>query len=247
MTTLDIQYFADALPSADADLAYLTSDVTWLSEMRARQTASFGLPYNYSGHEYPACSMPPRIAAMSDLAAVLAGHPFNNCLCNRYESGANTMGFHSDSYEGLAAGSRIAIASFGAPRTLVFRSMDKLQRAEVVLEHGSLLLMSRTTQEGWQHAVPRDPTAGLRISVTFRLLVAYLSEYRTRRNVRVREYRKECREGNDASATSSSASSQLGVQMVAMEVGDPVPVGSEPRRLSPTIRGARYPRTSRVT
>lgn len=168
--TLDILYVAGALPTADADLAYLTAEIEWIDHMRARQTASFGAPYNYSGQRYPACAMPPVIAAIGERAAALAGHPFNNCLCNRYETGSNTMGFHSDSYDGLVASSLIAIASFGASRTLVFRSLDRLHRAEVVLEHGSILLMTRATQVAWTHAIPRDSTAGRRISVTFRLI-----------------------------------------------------------------------------
>jgi alkylated DNA repair dioxygenase AlkB len=166
---LDLHYVACALPTADADLAFLTAEVEWIDHMRARQTASFGLPYNYSGQQYPACAMPPVIAAIRDRAAALAGHPFNNCLCNRYETGSNTIGFHSDSYDGLVASSRIAIASFGASRTLVFRSLDKLHRSELVLEHGSIVLMTRATQLAWTHAILRDETAGRRISATFRL------------------------------------------------------------------------------
>ena len=171
---LDILYVADALPTADADLAYLTAEVDWIDRMHARQTASFGSPYNYSGQQYPACAMPSIIAAIGDHAATLAGHPFNNCLCNRYENGSNTMGFHSDSYDGLVASSRIAIASFGASRKLVFRSIDKLHRSELVLEHGSILLMTRTTQLAWTHAILRDATADRRISATFRLFTECL-------------------------------------------------------------------------
>jgi alkylated DNA repair dioxygenase AlkB len=168
--TLDILYVSGALPSADADLAFLTDQVNWLDQMRARRTASFGAPYNYSGQAYAACEMPPAIAAIGQRAAAHAGHPFNNCLCNRYEDGSNTMGFHSDSYAGLVAPSRIAIASFGASRTLVFRSIDKLHRTEIVLQHGSILLMTRATQLAWKHAILEEPTAGLRISATFRLV-----------------------------------------------------------------------------
>jgi alkylated DNA repair dioxygenase AlkB len=169
---LDIQYVSGALVTADADLAYLTNEVAWTTRMRARQTASFGAPYDYSGQVYPACEMPPVIAAIAERAAILAGHAFNNCLCNRYETGARTMGFHSDSYDGLVPPSRIAIASFGAPRAIVFRSADKLHSSELVLEHGSILLMTRATQDAWRHAIPRDRGAGLRISTTFRLIAS---------------------------------------------------------------------------
>lgn len=172
MTDLDIQYIPAALATADDDLAFLRDRIDWLGGMRARRTASFGVPYNYSGQQYPACPMPAVIAAIATRVAALAGHPFNNCLCNLYESGDNTMGFHSDSYDGLVQASRIAITSFGATRTLVFRSMDKTRRIEHVLEHGSLLLMSHATQLAWTHAVVREPSAGLRISATFRRFVA---------------------------------------------------------------------------
>lgn len=164
---LDIQYFPDALTSADADLAYLLG-IEWDERMRARATASFGAPYNYSGQTYPARPMPAVIAAIGDRAAGLAGHPYDNCLCNRYDTGDNTMGFHADSYDGLVPTSRIAIASFGAPRQLVFRTRDKRHNRAVTLAHGSILLMNRATQDDWLHAIPRDPTAGLRISATFR-------------------------------------------------------------------------------
>lgn len=167
---LDIQYLPAAIATADADLAYLTSEVAWRTTMRARKTASFGAPYNYSGQQYPACEMPPVMAAIAEVARVLAGHPFNNCLCNLYETGANTMGFHADSYDGLVPRSHIAIASFGATRTLVFRSVDKQHREAIALEHGSILLMAEAVQVGWRHAVLRDPTAKRRISATFRLL-----------------------------------------------------------------------------
>ena len=168
---LDIHYIPDAVPTADADLAYLTAEVAWSARMHARKTASFGAPYNYYDQAYPACEMPTVIAAISVRAAEFAGHAFNNCLCNLYETGANTMGFHADSYDGLVPTSRIAIASFGAARTIVFRSADKQHRHELVLAHGSILLMTRATQEAWRHAILREPAAGLRVSATLRQIV----------------------------------------------------------------------------
>ncbi|MBA3464200.1 MAG: alpha-ketoglutarate-dependent dioxygenase AlkB [Deltaproteobacteria bacterium] len=168
MTALEIRYTANALPDAADALSFMTREVRWIETMRARKTASFGLPYNYSGQAYAACEMPPVIASIRARAAALAAHPFNNCLCNLYETGRNTMGFHQDSYEGLVPSSLIAIASLGATRTLVFRSIDRARVVAVPLEHGSILLMNETTQREWQHAVKREPDAGLRVSLTFR-------------------------------------------------------------------------------
>ncbi|RKS76698.1 alkylated DNA repair dioxygenase AlkB [Actinomadura pelletieri DSM 43383] len=165
---LDVRHFLDVLPDPDADLAFLLTEVVWDDRMRARRTASFGVPYNYSGQRYEPVEMPPRIAAIAARAGEFAGHPFNNCLANRYETGDNSMGFHQDSYEGLVPATTIAIVSLGATRPLVFRSIDRAHRTELALEHGSLLLMTRETQRAWTHGVPRAGSAGRRISLTFR-------------------------------------------------------------------------------
>ncbi|MFI1584689.1 alpha-ketoglutarate-dependent dioxygenase AlkB [Embleya sp. NPDC020630] len=110
----------------------------------------------------------PRIAAIGARAGSHAGHPFDNCLANLYETGDNTMGFHQDSYDGLTPGSAIAIVSLGATRCLAFRSLDRNHHHELALAHGSVLLMTAVTQRGWTHAVPREPAAGPRVSLTFR-------------------------------------------------------------------------------
>ncbi|WP_406300857.1 alpha-ketoglutarate-dependent dioxygenase AlkB [Embleya sp. NBC_00888] len=78
------------------------------------------------------------------------------------------MGFHQDSYEDLVPDNAIAIVSLGATRRLVFRSLDRVHEQELALEHGSLLLMTAVTQRGWSRAVPRERTAGRRVSLTFR-------------------------------------------------------------------------------
>jgi alkylated DNA repair dioxygenase AlkB len=164
---LDVRYLPDALADADALFARLR-DIEWDRRMHARRTASFGRPYNYSGQIYDAVPMPAVVVEIAACASVHAGHPFDNCLANLYETGRNTMGFHHDSYDELEPGSLIAIASFGATRALVFRSVDRVHRETFRLAHGSLLLMTEHTQRDWLHAVPRDDAAGLRISLTFR-------------------------------------------------------------------------------
>lgn len=164
----DVRYLPDAVPDADLLLRRLQREIMWDRRMHARRTASFGTPYNYSGQSYDVLPMPRLIAEIASRATAYAGHPFDNCLANLYETGRNTMGFHRDSYDELEPASLIAIASFGATRALVFRSADRQHREAFRLAHGSILLMTEHTQRDWQHAVPRDDTAGLRISLTFR-------------------------------------------------------------------------------
>ena len=166
-----IRYVANAVSDPDVAFARLVEEVPWLDTMRARRTASFGRAYNYSGQVYPSAPMPDLIKSLADVARALAGHDFDNCLCNLYESGENTMGFHADSYDELEPDSLIAIASFGAARPLVFRSRDRAQLQSYPMESGSILLMDRATQDKWQHALPRSPGAGPRISLTFRRFI----------------------------------------------------------------------------
>ncbi|MGE0545795.1 MAG: alpha-ketoglutarate-dependent dioxygenase AlkB [Kofleriaceae bacterium] len=164
---LNVRYVSRAIVAAD-DLFAQVTRIHWDSRMRAWRTASFGRPYNYSGQVYPAVEMPDSVASIAEVAGQHAGHSFDNCLCNLYETGDHRMGFHTDSYESLEPSSWIAIASLGATRSLVFRSFDRAYQRSFVLEHGSIVLMDAATQLGWQHAVPRQPGAGTRISLTFR-------------------------------------------------------------------------------
>lgn len=168
----DLRYLPDVIPDADRCFARLVDEVEWNDRMRARRTASYGRPYNYSGQSYDTAPMPPLIVDLAQRAQSAAGHPFDNCLLNLYETGRHTMGFHHDAYDGLVESSWIAIVSLGAPRSIVFRNADRTALHQLTLAPGSLLLMSRTTQSAWMHAIPRSPGAGPRISATFRQFVA---------------------------------------------------------------------------
>lgn len=163
-----VRYFPTAIADADAALTRLGAEIVWRDDMRARRTASFGRPYNYSGQYYPEAPMPPTIRTIANVAAALACHELNNCLCNLYETGRNRMGFHHDSYDELDDASWIAIASLGATRTLLFRSLDHTHQVRYPLDHGSILMMNRETQLGWLHAVPPERGTERRISLTFR-------------------------------------------------------------------------------
>ena len=46
-------YLPDVIPNADAYLSAIRDTVPWTEQMRARQTASMGIPYNYAGASYP--------------------------------------------------------------------------------------------------------------------------------------------------------------------------------------------------
>lgn len=151
---------------------HLTTTVTWDERMRARKTASFGVAYNYSQMSYPEAPIPTALDAIAENIEASLGYLPNNCLLNFYPDGEASMGFHSDSSEELAPGSGVSIVSLGAARPIVFRlKANRSIEHTLTLTGGSLLHMPNAIQDEWLHAIPRCPSAGPRISVTFRKIV----------------------------------------------------------------------------
>jgi alkylated DNA repair dioxygenase AlkB len=159
------------VPEADSLFEHIRHEVEWDQRMRARQTASFGEPYNYSGISYSFQPMPePLLPVLNKIENRFAYRP-NNCLANYYPNGEATMGFHSDAIEELAQDTGIIIVSLGAERRIHFQNkQDKSIRHQFTLGNGSLLLMSQDVQRDWKHAILKDAEVeGGRISLTFRL------------------------------------------------------------------------------
>lgn len=161
----------DFLDDAQRWFVDLRDGIDWDDGMAARRTASFGVAYNYSQMRYPYRPMPPSLDELATRVAAVVGFRPNNCLLNCYADGESRMGFHADQTDILVPGTGIAIVSLGAVRALRFRAIaDSQQRVDYRLNGGSLLYMSAELQRHWQHAVPREPGAGARISLTFRAL-----------------------------------------------------------------------------
>ena len=169
--TPDVCYF-DAFVQDPAELfRQCRAGLRWDQRMRARETASCGTAYNYSGIDYPDCSMPAFIEVWARRVSERVGHPINNCLANHYPNGDSRMGFHSDSSDGIVEGTSTSIVSLGALRVLTFRQKeDRVVCLEYPLAPGSLLVMAPSVQDDWQHGIPPVDAAGPRISLTFRYL-----------------------------------------------------------------------------
>jgi alkylated DNA repair dioxygenase AlkB len=113
----------------------------------------------------------PLLAAIRARAEACAGVRFNSVLCNRYRSGADTVGWHRDNERELGPEPVIASVSFGATRRFLLRHVKGPDRAEIGLEDGSVLVMRGQTQQRWRHSVPRTAQAvGERVNLTFRLV-----------------------------------------------------------------------------
>ncbi|NGM67384.1 alpha-ketoglutarate-dependent dioxygenase AlkB family protein [Sphingobacterium sp. SGR-19] len=97
---------------------------------------------------------------------------FNSCLLNLYHSGSEGMAWHSDGETDLKKNGAIGSLTFGSERKFVFKHKQTKEKVEMILEHGSLLVMKDTTQTHWLHRLPpTKKVAKPRVNLTFRTIV----------------------------------------------------------------------------
>lgn len=179
----ELRYLPEWLPAAVADalLVQLKLSLPW-SQHRVRLfgrelpsprlSAWIGDPgasYRYSGVVH--CPLPwtTELSALRHRLEQAFGCPFNSVLVNRYRDGQDSMGWHADDEPELGAEPVIASISLGATRTLHFRARHGDAKLALDLAHGSLLLMSGTTQQQYLHAIHKSRRPlGERINLTFR-------------------------------------------------------------------------------
>lgn len=142
-----------------------------------RLSAWYGIPgaiYTYSGltlQPLPFTSTLNHIK--TEIEQRLQLPPFNSVLLNLYRSGSDSMGWHADNEPELGKNPIIASLNLGAERRFLLRRNDnKNLKKEILLQHGSLLLMQGATQHFWQHSIPKTarPT-NPRINLTFRKIM----------------------------------------------------------------------------
>ncbi|MDX5516393.1 MULTISPECIES: alpha-ketoglutarate-dependent dioxygenase AlkB family protein [Stenotrophomonas] len=138
----------------------------WMGDPAAR--------YRYSGTEFVPQPWHPALLPLRDQLAAFCGHAFNSVLLNRYRDGDDGMGWHSDNEPELGPAPVIASLSLGAGRRFLLRRRDDhAKKAEVLLDHGDLLVMGGQTQRHYQHSLPKSarPLAE-RLNLTFRWINA---------------------------------------------------------------------------
>ncbi|MER2997305.1 alpha-ketoglutarate-dependent dioxygenase AlkB family protein [Pontibacter populi] len=141
-----------------------------------RLTAWYGhKAYTYSGLQNKPQPWLPLLLQIKEKVELATGHSYNSVLLNLYQSGQNSMGWHSDDEPELGPEPTIASVSLGAERRFGFRHRHNKAQKNIYLTitHGSLLLMQGPTQHNWQHAIPKTSRLiGNRINLTFRNIVS---------------------------------------------------------------------------
>lgn len=140
-----------------------------------RLTALYGLNeqvYTYSGLSMNPKEFTPLLLELKTAIETITHKQFNAVLLNLYRDGNDSVGWHSDDEKELGKNPTIASLSFGVERFFQLRDKaTKKKRHNLLLEHGSVLLMQGETQHYWQHQIAKTKMIQTpRINLTFRII-----------------------------------------------------------------------------
>lgn len=188
----EIWFDATCLDAAAADryLAQLQQGIVWQQRSirlfgktlpQPRLVAWYGDPgasYSYSGLTWEPLAWTADLSRLKRQVEAAAGamleRPllFNSVLLNLYRDGQDSMGWHSDDEPELGHNPAIASLSLGAQRRFDLRHRrNKALKYQMVLTHGSLLVMAGATQHHWQHQIAKTKRVlQPRINLTFRYI-----------------------------------------------------------------------------
>ena len=183
MVDADVQFYPNWLDVTAADMffAQLKDNLSWSQDYIRIYGRDVKIPrlqswmgdpdatYTYSGLKmHPLPWSEPIISIKRDCEKI-TGNVFNSVLANWYRDGQDSMGMHSDDEPELGTQPVIASVTLGEPRKFIFKHKYAGIKQDLVLEHGSLLVMRGTTQQYWQHGINKTKRRiDDRINLTFR-------------------------------------------------------------------------------
>jgi alkylated DNA repair dioxygenase AlkB len=177
-----IQNFYDK-STADKYLKRLIEDIKWKQESMnmygkqipfPRLTSWYGdqdKPYSFSGITLQPHPWSPGLLKVKNDIEPKANVIFNSVLLNRYRDGNDSISWHTDAEKELGENPVIASVNFGAERKFQLKHKDTNERIDIVLQHGSLLIMQGELQHYWKHQIPKTKKPlGERVNLTFRVI-----------------------------------------------------------------------------
>lgn len=173
-----------SLDAANHFLKALLENIEWRNDeavifgkkiFTKRKVAWYGekpFEYTYSNTTKHALLWTKELLELKELIEKETGETFNSCLLNLYHTGDEGMAWHSDGEKDLKKDGAIGSLSFGAERKFAFKHKQSMEKVELILEHGSLLIMKDTTQTHWLHRLPPTKRVSTpRVNLTFRTIV----------------------------------------------------------------------------
>lgn len=180
-----VNYFGKILSEDEAAGYYnsLLNTIKWKNDeavifgkkiITKRKVAWYGdeeFSYTYSKTTKTALPWTKDLKELKKICEKATGETFNSCLLNLYHSGGEGMAYHSDAEKDLKKNGAIASLSLGAERKFKFKHKSTGEKVELLLEHGSLLVMKDETQSFWLHRLPQTKKISTpRINLTFRFI-----------------------------------------------------------------------------
>src|SRR5690554_4705296 len=181
-----VNYYGKLFPKEEANryVAVLLETIDWRNDeaiifgkkiITKRKVAWYGdrpFEYTYSKTTKRALPWTAPLLALKSLVEEVTGETFNSCLLNLYHDGNEGMAWHSDGESDLKKNGAIGSLSFGAERKFAFKHKQTKEKVELILEHGSLLVMRGPTQSNWLHRLPPTKLVSKpRINLTIRTIV----------------------------------------------------------------------------
>jgi len=176
---LELMQYDGFIPKEEADYYYikLLNDTPWHQyqmPMYDKVVTSPRMVAWYGEQEEAgesALPWTPELLTLRDKVQLETGLTFNAVLLNLYRDGNDSVAWHSDKEHKIGRNPNIASVTFGQTRPFRFRHKNNkaVSQLEIPLHHGTLLLMSGTTNTFWEHHIPKSAKAMLpRINLTFR-------------------------------------------------------------------------------
>lgn len=181
-----VNYYGKLFSHRDANiyLEILLNAIEWRNDeaiifgkkiITKRKVAWYGekpFEYTYSNSTKYALPWTKELLELKRVTEKETGETFNSCLLNLYHNGEEGMAWHSDGETDLKKDGAIASLTFGAERKFAFKHKQTKEKIELILEHGSLLMMKGATQTHWLHRLPPSKLITKpRVNLTFRTIV----------------------------------------------------------------------------
>ena len=174
--------FSDELSAQIFD--ELSNKISWMNEtvimfgkaITTKRKVAFyaneGISYTYSKITKNALQWLPALEQVKLTIEQYTGQKYNACLLNYYHNGNEGMGWHADNERELGINPVIASVSLGSARRFDLKHTTTGELKQLILPHGSLLLMGGTMQHNWKHCIAKTTKIHQpRINLTFRMLV----------------------------------------------------------------------------
>ncbi len=173
---LDLENSLGLIPELRAQLNFKNDETIVFGKHRVmnRLTAWIGdepFFYGYSQIKRKAEPWNKSMLSLKRKVETVCKSSFNSCLLNYYPSGDDGMGWHADNEKELGLNPIIASISLGADRKFSLKHNETKEKFDLVLNSGSLLLMSGEIQHFWKHSLPKTKKVHApRLNLTFRTI-----------------------------------------------------------------------------